>query len=228
MFFHEIHTAVNEETSIVSTSADKPKRKKVKVIEPSPVNSGPEASVISGQDGTPKSQASPQKGSKKLKSALKASKSSKSTKTSATCEVVKGDKLAKSKLQHSADSAIPDEEKIVKSKSKSVKSRAPTVPAPELSEHEDECLLNGFETEATGEADDSSDDDDNDEAFNQTSDFDPKQLPKASKRQKTKGKTENSDSVCFFSSPLILCKRVQAITHAVHLFYVQSRRKIPG
>ncbi|KAG0140860.1 hypothetical protein CROQUDRAFT_674424 [Cronartium quercuum f. sp. fusiforme G11] len=197
----KVTSGENQKKSLKPASLDKPKRKKVTVLEPAPVDSLPKANATATKEGL-----SPDKSVKPIKSTLKPSKSNFNSKKAIRFEVVDQDNPSKSKKKYPSDAAASKDDRTNKSKTNPSTSCTTQFP-----DHEDQILLKGLETELSDEADDSSDDED-DESLDQTADFDPRDLPKATKRQKAKEPTDKAESAVDNSGVVYLGR----IPHGFH------------
>ncbi|KAH9815543.1 hypothetical protein DFH28DRAFT_266036 [Melampsora americana] len=149
--------------------------------------------ALSGSDANVSSEVSSSKPklTKPVKSALKPSKSDSNTEQPSNSLKKKPSKV---QIKESSDAAsVSKANKSSTPKTKSTKS--PIRVAKQVTEDLDVPLLTGFENESVEDDDDSSDDDDDDheeESLPETSAFDLKDLPKASKRHKSYGKGDDT------------------------------------
>lgn len=172
-----------------SASSDHSNKKVLKEHEVSEVTCDAKAAASSKGDDPSEVSSSKPKSSKPVKSALKPSKSDSNPE-----QLPNPLKKKSSKVQIKESSDIATALKETKSstpKNKSIKS--PVRVEQQVTEDlDDTSLLTGFEIESAEDDDDSSDDDDDKDSLPETSAFDPKDLPKASKRQKSRGKGDDS------------------------------------
>ncbi|EGF98676.1 uncharacterized protein MELLADRAFT_45973 [Melampsora larici-populina 98AG31] len=170
-----------------SASPNNSNNKKLKEHEAAEPASDIKAPTGSKPDVSSEVSSSKSKSTKPVKSALKKSDSH-------TEKLPNSLKKKSSKVQIKESSefaSISKETKPSTPKTKSTKS--PVRVEQQVTEDlEDASLLTGFEIESAEGDDDSSDDDDDEESLPETSAFDLKDLPKASKRQKSCGKGDDA------------------------------------